>query len=111
MPLAVPRVRSHFSFQHASSRLLSRRSFSSARLRPGYGTSEVRVAGPGYRDVAGGFGRDHRLVGGEEVGRDSGVECDEVDLPAATVVGPVTGADAGDSKLAEGAVGHVVEGI
>jgi hypothetical protein len=63
-------------------------------------TTKVRVPRPGYRDVAGGFGRDHRLVGREEVGRDSGVERDEVDLPAATVVGPVTWGDAGDSKLA-----------
>src|SRR5262245_9072341 len=80
-------------------------------LRPDDRTTEVRVPRPGYRDVADVFGRDHRLVGCEEVGRDSGVERDEVDLPAATVVGPVTGGDTGDSKLAGGAVGHVVEGI
>jgi hypothetical protein len=39
------------------------------------------------------------------------IERDDIDLPAATVVGAVTGCDAGDAELAWSTVGHLVERI
>src|SRR6266516_3668596 len=101
MPLAVRLPLSAVSLQNVSSqRLLTGGRCFADRLRLDDRTTEVRVPRPSYRDVASGFGRDHRLVGREQVGRDSGVERGEVHLPAATVVGAVTRGDAGDSKLA-----------
>src|SRR5919197_1198193 len=64
------------------------------------GTSEVCVSSPSYGDVAGVAGCEHRLVRGEQVRRHAGVEGDEVDLPAATVVRTVARGDAGDPELA-----------
>src|SRR5439155_7954821 len=110
MPLPVRLLLSAVSLQNVSSQLLltGGRCFADG-LRLDDRTTEVRVPRPGYRDVASGLGRDHRLVGSEQIGRDSRVKRDDVDLPAATVVGAVTGGDAGDSKLARCAVGHLVE--